>query len=170
MTDQKSVFLKILGEFSLTASDRPISIPGRKKKALLAVVALAPNQRISRHRLKATLWSDRSTEQANNSLKTTLSELRRHIGQEIADSILQADRESVWLNMSEAQIDLTRLSKVAYSHSISDKLASLELCEAFPDIVLVQDPPISHGFDVHHRPVHPLLPRHHVLRIVPPRC
>ena len=130
MTDQKSVFLKILGEFSLTASDRPISIPGRKKKALLAVVALAPNQRISRHRLKATLWSDRSTEQANNSLKTTLSELRRHIGQEIADSILQADRESVWLNMSEAQIDLTRLSKVAYSHSISDKLASLELCDA----------------------------------------
>jgi DNA-binding SARP family transcriptional activator len=43
-----------------------VSITGKKNRALLAILALSPGQKMTRERLAALLWGDRSEEQARN--------------------------------------------------------------------------------------------------------
>jgi DNA-binding SARP family transcriptional activator/tetratricopeptide (TPR) repeat protein/TolB-like protein len=71
--------LRLLGSFELfdRASGTAIAVPSRKAKALLAVLATAPRFTASRAHLAALLWSGSAEEQARQSLRQLLSNLRR---------------------------------------------------------------------------------------------
>ncbi len=91
--------LILLGHFDcLLSSGERISFSMRKAEVLLAYLALAPGIRHPRERLINLLWSDRSEEQARNSLRQCLSAIRKSFGN-AADLIMQVDRTTVSLKL-----------------------------------------------------------------------
>ena len=72
--------LQLLGDFqirTLTGSLVPIS--AKKSQALLAWLGVKPAQRASRDKIASLLWSSTAPEQARQSLRQTLSSLRREL-------------------------------------------------------------------------------------------
>ena len=53
--------LVLLGRFHASAAGQEIDVPGRKERALLAVLALPAGEARSRDKLAGLLWSDRGT-------------------------------------------------------------------------------------------------------------
>lgn len=96
-TDRAAVRLNCLGNVELTVDGRPVGIKtGRKAVALLAVLAAEPGHRVSRETLAALLWEGRFEEQARQSLRQLLSQLRRDLDAQ-APGILSIDRDWVAL-------------------------------------------------------------------------
>ena len=76
----------------------------RKAEVLLAFLALTPGIRHPRDRLINLLWSDRSDEQARNSLRQCLSTIRKALG-DSADLALQIDRTTVCLKAETLDVE-----------------------------------------------------------------
>ncbi|MGL5012279.1 MAG: AfsR/SARP family transcriptional regulator, partial [Paracoccaceae bacterium] len=76
---------------------------GQKARGLIALLALTPDRSRPRRWLEQKLWSDRSPEQASNSLRQVLMELRTALGP-VADT-LQADRHNVSLTPLETDLE-----------------------------------------------------------------
>jgi DNA-binding SARP family transcriptional activator len=73
--------VRLLGGFELTGADGgDLTLPRKKLRALVALLALAPAAGWPRERLTALLWGDRDEEQARGSLPQALAELRRILG------------------------------------------------------------------------------------------
>lgn len=68
------------GPFAVFLDGQEIDVRSRRSRAMLAMLALSPRSSVARDRLAATLWPDRSEEQAKASLRQELSSLRRHLG------------------------------------------------------------------------------------------
>src|SRR5262245_43484435 len=58
----------------------PIQFPTRKARALLAYLAFRPGRAHSRDEVADLLWSKRDNEQARGSLRRTLSDIRKSLG------------------------------------------------------------------------------------------
>lgn len=69
--------VQLLGSFRLAVrGGAAIPVQGRRTRALLATLLLAPQQTMGRERLAGLFWSDRSEAQARASLRQCLLELR----------------------------------------------------------------------------------------------
>ena len=80
-TDRAGFTLRTLGGLSLQdASGRPVKLRTRKSLLLLAFLAVDPERGWSREHLAATFWGDRMDQQARNSLRSALSDIRRALG------------------------------------------------------------------------------------------
>ncbi len=78
---QPELRIHVIGAFRVLAHDGEDLTPrGRKARALLAMLALTPTRRRSRPALQDKLWSDRGAEQGAASLRQTLTEIRRSLG------------------------------------------------------------------------------------------
>ena len=110
--------LRLLGGFELIdmASGAAIPIPSKKARALLAVLSLMPRMAASRSRLAALLWSGGSDEQARQSLRQLLSNLRRS-SQPIP---IVFDDATVGLDESAVAVDVMSLRDVSESASTAD--------------------------------------------------
>jgi len=84
----------------------------RKAEVLLAYLALVPGLRHPRERLINLLWSDRSEEQARNSLRQCLSAIKKSLGAS-ADMILQVDRTTICLKAEMIDIDVHEFERLA---------------------------------------------------------
>ena len=86
--------LDLLGGFRLTSHDgETLEVRAKKNRALLSVLAVAPNQEATRHKLAALLWSDRGEEQARDSLRQALAAIRKDFAELGADALaLVGDR------------------------------------------------------------------------------
>ena len=70
--------LRLFGTFQLEVeAGKPVSLPTKKTKALLAYLAFQNNRPHERAKLAALLWADSAETQARESLRHTLSALRR---------------------------------------------------------------------------------------------
>ncbi|MFO1037277.1 MAG: BTAD domain-containing putative transcriptional regulator [Geminicoccaceae bacterium] len=97
--------LSLFGGLSLQTPDgRALALSSRKALALLAYLGLAPGMAASRDKLADLLWSDRGTEQARNSLRQTLTVLRRELGPDLAE-LVQSRRDVLALDESLIGID-----------------------------------------------------------------
>jgi TolB-like protein/Tfp pilus assembly protein PilF len=77
-TEPTTPQLRLLGGIELRGRDGAVATPrGNKAKALLACLALAAGEPWPRRKLMGLLWSDRGAEQARDSLRQALAELRR---------------------------------------------------------------------------------------------
>ncbi|TIW26139.1 MAG: hypothetical protein E5V81_06440 [Mesorhizobium sp.] len=99
--------LDLLGGFRLTSREGTrLEVPARKNRALLAVLALAPNHEATRQKLAGLLWGDRGEEQARNSLRQALASMRKDFADQEADTlILIGDR--VALSPRRISVDVT---------------------------------------------------------------
>ena len=74
--------LELLGDLLIRSGDGSLVTVGAKKsQALLAYLAMKPAQHVSRERLAGLLWSSSGPEQARQSLRQTLSTIRKELSQ-----------------------------------------------------------------------------------------
>ena len=88
------VRLRVLGEFVLSNGEREIVLSSLKSRALLTYLACNNGNRQSRDKLIGLLWGEQFEEQARQSLRHALSELRKLVGV----NILQADQGFIQLD------------------------------------------------------------------------
>lgn len=72
--------LELLGDLQIRAGDGTLAtISAKKAQALIAYLAVKPAQRVSREKIAALLWSSTGPDQARQSLRQTLSMLRKEL-------------------------------------------------------------------------------------------
>src|SRR5437764_10526639 len=77
-----SMRLELLGDLLVRADDGSlVTIGAKKSQALLAYLAMKPSQHVSREKIASLLWSSTGPDQARQSLRQTLSTLRKEIAQ-----------------------------------------------------------------------------------------
>jgi DNA-binding SARP family transcriptional activator/Flp pilus assembly protein TadD len=117
--------LTLLGGFTLaTADGRPLSLPTRKDRLLLAYLALSPGRPQPRERLAGLLWGDRAEAQARDSLKQSLASLRQAFRQAGADPV-RADRDSVALDPDAIETDAVVFARLATAAKSPDRATVL---------------------------------------------
>ena len=115
-----ALVLKLLGEFDARdAAGRPVILSGRKNRALLAALALAPSCSISRERIARLLWSDRGDAQAYSSLRQALLALRKDFAA-ISPSPLSATHDRVKLEPAVVDIDAVEFQQLATSSNVAE--------------------------------------------------
>jgi DNA-binding SARP family transcriptional activator/pimeloyl-ACP methyl ester carboxylesterase len=98
--------LQLFGGFRLEAgSGRAVTLATKKAKALLAYLALHPGQPQSRAKLAALLWQDSGEAQARESLRQTLTQLRKALAPEHAE-ILAVEGDAIGLKTGAVGIDV----------------------------------------------------------------
>lgn len=103
--------LRLLGGFELQSERHGAAIAlGRKVRALLACLALAPGTVWPREKLMALLWSERSDEQARASLRQALAELRRAMGEARP---LRAEQDAISLDPGALVVDVVAFKSLA---------------------------------------------------------
>jgi TolB-like protein/Tfp pilus assembly protein PilF len=110
------VKLNILGRFEAKlSSGECVSLPTRKAEALFTYLAIEPGPH-SRDHLTSFLWSDRSEQQARNSLRQALSSLKK-LFDNIEPSPLQIGRTNVDLASQLFEIDAVKLEELIIEQS-----------------------------------------------------
>src|SRR5262245_28275801 len=106
-----SLELVLLGGFQARAAGCSVDIPGRKERALLAILALPLGEPRSRDKLAGLLWSDRADKQAHDSLKSAISRLKKAF-----DSLhplpIVSDRECVALDWEKVVVDVASFERL----------------------------------------------------------
>lgn len=92
----------------LTSNGVDCTPRGRKACALLAMLALSPDHKRSRVWLQDKLWGSRGPEQGAASLRQSLTEIRRALGDE--HGFLLSDRFVLSLEKTRLELDLDRCS------------------------------------------------------------
>lgn len=115
--------LQLLGRFRLTQSGTEAVLPGRKARAILAYLALAPGSSATREQLAGLVWSDRGPDQARASLRQSLKELRElpAIGPAIATA-----RDTVALDGAAVAVDLHEIHHAAAARDLPALAGLLE--------------------------------------------
>lgn len=97
--------IKLFGRLDVADPDGTlIPVTGGKQQALLAVLALAGDQPLTRNKLVNLLWGDRFDDQARQSLRQAVSKLRQILNRDGAD-VLWANADQVGLTMDSVDID-----------------------------------------------------------------
>lgn len=130
--------VQLIGPFRLVGPDgAAIAIQGRRTRAMLATLLLAPQHRMARERLAGLFWSDRSEAQARASLRQCLLELRGVLAAvEAAEDHLIASREAVELAPGAFACDVLHLRRTLASEDWETAARLIDNAGAAP---LLQD-------------------------------
>jgi DNA-binding SARP family transcriptional activator/tetratricopeptide (TPR) repeat protein len=110
--------IRLLGPLDVREGDRPIALPRRQQRALLAALALRAGEVVSTDRLVADLWGERAPASATGSLQNTISALRKLLGRDLLVTQppgyrLAIDPERVDANRFERLLEETRHAEPA---------------------------------------------------------
>lgn len=110
----------LLGGFSLSdPMGRDVSPRSRKARGLLGYLLLSDLGSERREKLAGLLWSESTIDQAYDSLRHCIAELRR-LGQAAGVHFLVADRQSVRIDRSQIKCDVTDLKTNLAAARIAD--------------------------------------------------
>ena len=99
--------LELLGDFRLrTESGSLITISARKSQAMIAYLGVKPSQLVSRDKMAGLLWSSTAPEQARQSLRQTLSTLRRELAAVSPQKILVEEGDFLSLDANAVHCDV----------------------------------------------------------------
>lgn len=99
--------LELLGDFRLrTEAGALVTITARKSQAMLAYLGIRPAQLVSRDKIANLLWSSTAPEQARQSLRQTLSTLRKELAQVSSQKILVEEGDFLSLDSSAVHCDV----------------------------------------------------------------
>jgi len=110
-------YLRTLGELALIdETGMPVRLRTRKSLLLLACLTSRSDEACTREWLAGVIWSDRGDEQARNSLRGALSDIRRVVGA----SAIVTDGGSVRISRKAITSDLDALRRLAESNDAED--------------------------------------------------
>jgi DNA-binding SARP family transcriptional activator len=105
--------LELLGDFRLrTESGSLITISAKKSQAMLAYLGVKPSQLVSRDKMANLLWSSTAPEQARQSLRQTLSTLRKELAQVSSQKILVEEGDFLALDASLVYVDVVEFEQL----------------------------------------------------------
>jgi TolB-like protein/Tfp pilus assembly protein PilF len=124
--------IKLLGDCSfLDPEGRDVSLPTRKARALLAYLALAPNQWHNRERLAGLLWSDRKERLARHSLTQALGSIRK-LGEALTTDLVETEGDRVRMSSLAVNLDVTTFRElITTDPSAASALYSGPLLDGF---------------------------------------
>jgi DNA-binding SARP family transcriptional activator len=97
--------IEVLGDLQMRKDGGAlINISAKKSQALLAYFGLKPSQRVSREKIASLLWSSTGPDQARQSLRQTLSTLRKELTQVAPDARLLVE-EGDLLGLDDSLIE-----------------------------------------------------------------
>src|SRR5436190_19386957 len=97
--------LELLGDLQMRSdSGSLVTISAKKSQALLAYLGVRPSQRTSREKIATLLWSSTGPDQARQSLRQTLSTLRKELSTVSPDEKLLVE-EGDLLGLDETLVD-----------------------------------------------------------------
>lgn len=100
--------LALLGDLQMRSSTGSLfTISAKKSQALMAYLGVKPSQRVSREKIASLLWSSTGPDQARQSLRQTLSTLRKELAQLSAnEKILIEENDLLGFNESLVECDV----------------------------------------------------------------
>src|SRR5687767_14176671 len=105
--------LELLGDFRLRSeSGSLIAISARKSQAMIAYLGVKPAQLVSRDKLANLLWSSTAPEQARQSLRQTLSTLRKELAAVSPDKVLVEEGDFLSLDPKLVQVDVVEFESL----------------------------------------------------------
>jgi DNA-binding SARP family transcriptional activator len=105
--------LELLGDFRLRSETGSlINISAKKSQAMLAFLAVKPSQLVSRDKMASLLWSSTASEQARQSLRQTLSTLRKELAAISPKKILIEDGDFLSLDASLIYVDVAEFESL----------------------------------------------------------
>src|SRR6516225_5748288 len=109
----------VIGAFRVLTHDcQDLTPNGRKARALLAILALTrPTRRRSRPALQDKLWSDRGPEQGAASLRQTLTEIRKALGEHYRDCLV-SDLHGIGLAARRVTVDIDDADLSAFARMV----------------------------------------------------
>jgi TolB-like protein len=119
--------LDLLGSFSLSRNGSEIAPSSKKNRALLAILALSPGQRLPREKLCGLLWGDRGEEQARSSLRQSMAVLRRELGEMESELFAQQD-DVLALRAGILAVDVLEIGKSLVAGDRASLRQAVDLC------------------------------------------
>ena len=106
--------LELLGDFRMRSdSGALINISAKKSQAMLAYLGVKPSQLVSRDKMAGLLWSSTATEQARQSLRQTLSSLRKELSTISPDrKILVEEGDFLSIDPALMTVDVAEFEKL----------------------------------------------------------
>lgn len=127
--DNVAVRLRLIGQMEAwTINSESVLPPGRKTRALLAIVVLSAPRPVLRSRLAELLWSRRPEEQARASLRQEIHRLLEVLAPAGTD-ILQINRDSLVLRPGVVWVDVEEVLRATTAHPGALALLDSELLE-----------------------------------------
>lgn len=127
--DTVDVRLRLIGQMEAwTINSESVLPPGRKTRALLAIVALSQPRPVLRSRLAELLWSRRPEEQARASLRQEIHRLLEVLSPAGVD-ILAISRDSLALRPGVVWVDVEEVLRATTTHPGALALLEGELLE-----------------------------------------
>ena len=135
--------IRLLGPVELMVGGKPVGLGGTKQRAVLAMLALAPNQAVSADRLTDGLWQGALPTSAPKMVQHYIWQLRKALP-ESADAQIVTRGRSYELRIDEDGIDVRRLRRLlatASGASTNGELhAALELWRGDPLADVADEP------------------------------
>src|SRR5262249_12396624 len=104
--------LRLFGGFQARFGERSVTFPTRKAQALLAYLAVRPEEKYTRNKLAAMFWGGAGREQARQSLRQSLSTLRSTVAR-FHPQILMVAADCVTLDWSSMDVDVPEFERLA---------------------------------------------------------
>ncbi len=104
--------LRLFGGFQARFGEVDLTFPTRQAQALLAYLAVRPEHDNMRNKLAATFWGSAGKEQARQSLRQSLSALRRVVSTS-EPRILMVEGDRVALDQSSIDVDVVEFERLA---------------------------------------------------------
>ncbi|WP_084960503.1 BTAD domain-containing putative transcriptional regulator [Thermoactinospora rubra] len=101
-----SVRVEALGPLRLVVDDAPVEVPGPKRRAVLALLALAEGRVVTVDDLVDALWPSEVPESGRQALHNHVSRLRAHLGP--AAARLERRHDGYRLQLEPEDLDVTR--------------------------------------------------------------
>ncbi len=128
-TDQVIVRLRLIGQMEAwTLTSESVLPPGRKTRALLAVVALSSPRPMLRSKLSEMLWSRRPEEQARASLRQEIHRLLDALSPSSSE-VLVVNRDHLSLRPGAVWVDVEEVLRATPAQPASLSLLDGELLE-----------------------------------------
>lgn len=127
--DPVVIRLRLIGQMeAATPNGESILPPGRKTRALLAIIALSAPRPVLRSRLAELLWSRRPEEQARASLRQEIHRLLEVLAP-ASKEVLAINRDSLALRPGAVWVDVEEVLRATTTHPASLALLDGELLE-----------------------------------------
>ena len=132
----------LLGPFEVRRGGRPIPLAGAKQRALLALLALHPNEVLSSGRLVEELWAGQAPDTAGSALQVYVSQLRKSLEPDGPPYTLLVTRTPGYmLSVAEGERDVDRFSELVHAAREQDAGAASETLREALD--LWRGPPLA---------------------------
>jgi predicted ATPase/DNA-binding SARP family transcriptional activator len=106
------VEIRVLGPFEVVVDGRPVTLPRRRARALLAFLALHANEVVARDTLIDVLWPERPPDTAEHSIHVYVSEARKTLRAAGLPDALRRAAAGYLLEVGARQLDVRRFEEL----------------------------------------------------------